>query len=160
MTGVAGVIDVVCLEQVVVVAVMHVMAVTAGHAAEAQRMPGRLVGVRAGPRVTVEADFLLLERIKNQIPITVDHVAGHTSDVCILVRAAKPAEVRVVLMASQAGLILFGNGSLIACAKASMNWCVLLLFGLDVFIRRAMAGFALLSSKRAHPGQCVSRVWC
>jgi hypothetical protein len=107
------------------------MAVTAGHIAEAQRVPGRLVGVRAGPRVTIEADLLLLQGIKNRVPVMVDHMAGHTGDVCILMRTTKPAEVSVVLMASQASLVLLGDGR----------------------IRTA-------ASKRAHPDQCVSHVWC
>lgn len=75
MTGVTGVIDVIRGQQKIVVAIVNVVTIAAGHAAKAQRMPGRLVGVRAGPRMTTEAGLLLLYRVEHRIAISVNVVA-------------------------------------------------------------------------------------
>lgn len=148
MAAVARVIDIVFLEQEVVVAVMNVMTVTTGHLAEAQRVPGRTIGVRANRLVTAETDFLLLQRVENRVTVFVDFVTGHTGDVLSLMSTAEPSEVRMVLMAAYARFVLFGNGGLIAFAKGAFHRHFRLFLGFEVFVRRTMAGFTLQIRER------------
>ena len=90
MTGIAGVIDVIRCQQKIVVAIVNIVAVTAGHAAEAQRVPGRLVGVRAGPRMATEAGLLLLHRVEHRVAISVHVVARGAADIDTFVAASEP----------------------------------------------------------------------
>lgn len=83
VAAVASVIDIFRFEQKFIVAVMGVMAVAAGHAAETKRVPGCLITVRAGPRMAVEADFLLLQGIKNRVTFGMYAVTGNAGEVSI-----------------------------------------------------------------------------
>ena len=106
VTGVAGVIDVIRGQQKVIVAIMNVVTITAGHASEAQRMPGRLVGVRAGPRMTTEAGLLLLNRVEHRIAIGMERMARGAGHINTFVAAAEPSGAGMAFVAIQASPVL------------------------------------------------------
>ena len=108
VTAIARVIGVISFQQEVVAAVMNIMAIATGHVACPQRMPGRLVGVRAGPLVAGKTHFLLFNRVKYRVTFTVNVVTGHTGNAGTFMRAAKPAEICVVLMTAETGTVLLG----------------------------------------------------
>lgn len=134
MTAIAGVIDIVFGQQVIVVAVMHVVAITAFHASKAQGMTGCLVRILACPGVAAETDFLLLERIKHRITIGMRLVAGSTTHIHTFMAAAEPTGAGMAFMTTQTSRVLLRDRRVTALSENNWHRYFRLFSGLLMFL--------------------------
>ena len=143
VAGVTGIVHIVFDQQEVTVAVVNIMAITAGHAAEAQRVPGRLVGIRTGPGMAGEAGFLLLDGIEHRIAVGMDGMAGNTAHIDTFVAAAEPTGPGMGLVAAQACPVLIRDRGTIAFAErpCRLYFCLVLCF--PVILGGTVASLAL-----------------
>ncbi len=88
---------------------MRVVTVTAGHFAETKWVGARPVGLRPRSGVATVASLLLSLGIKDAVPLDVYLVTTRASHILFFVRATKPAQSAMGLVAIHADLVLLYN---------------------------------------------------
>jgi len=136
------------LQQEVVVAIVGVVAIAAGHAAETQWMATEFKEIRAFFLMAGETGLHLRQGIENPVAFCVDLVAGCTGNVFTLVCAAEPSQASPGCMATQAYLVLFGCRRLGVETEGDRQFAVPTpALGAGMFLAGPMAGFALKVGK-------------
>jgi hypothetical protein len=149
MAEVAGQINGRALQQEVVIAIVWVVAVAAGHGAETQWMAAEFKHIRAFFGMTGEAGLDLRQGFENPVALCVNLVAGCTGNFFKLVCAAEPSQAPAGFMAAQANLVLFGCGRLGVDTESDRRIAVpTSALGARMFLAGSMAGFALKIRKR------------
>ena len=149
MAAVTGFIDCGLLEQEVVITVVRVVTIAAGHAAEPQWMVTGLVAVGLSPCVAAETGLLLRQGIEHPVTFPVNLVTGCTGNILYFMRAAEPAQAPFGLVTVEANLVLLRGRRMGGSAKGPHRHfvtapplCPCVLFA------GAVAGFALQTGKR------------
>ena len=117
MTDETGFIDAGFTQQKVIIALVRIVAIAAGHAAESQGMVtgAKRVGLPVG--MTSETSLLLKKRIKYRIHFAMDLVAGRTGNVFRFMHAAEPAKAPVGFMTFETDFVLDRHGCMRICTK-------------------------------------------
>jgi hypothetical protein len=132
------------LQQEVVIAIVGVVAVAAGHGAETQWMAAEFKHIRAFFWMTGETGLYLRQGIENPVALCMDLVAGCTGNIFTLVCAAEPPQAPAGFMAAQAYLVLFGCRRLGADTESDRRIAVpTSALSARMFLAGPMAGFAL-----------------
>ncbi len=137
------------MQQKVVVTIVGVVAVAAGHGAETQWMATEFIHIRAFFRMTGETGLNLRQGIENPVAFCVDLVAGCTGNFFTLVSTAEPGQASPGFMAAQADLVLFGCRRLGFDSEGDRRIAILTpALGACMFLAGPVAGFALKVRKR------------
>ncbi len=149
MTDITGYIHGRALQQEVIVAIVGVVAIAAGHGAETQWMAAEFKHIRAFFWMTGETGLYLRQGIENPVALCMDLVAGCTGNIFTLVCAAEPPQAPAGFMAAQAYLVLFGCRRLGADTESDRRIAVpTSALVARMFLAGSMAGFALKIRKR------------
>ena len=144
MAGVAGQIDGRALQQEVVITIVGVVAVAAGHAAETQWMATEFKHIRAFFWMTGDTGLHLRQGIENPVAFCVDLVTGCAGNIFTLVCAAEPTHTSPGFMAIQTYLVLFGCRRLGVETEGDRRIAVPApALGASMFLAGPMTGFAL-----------------
>ena len=149
VAGIAGQIDGRTLQQEVIIAIVRIVAIAAGHAAKAQWMTAGFLAVRAFSHMAGEASLLLRQGIENPVAFGVDLMAGCTGNIFTFVCTAGPTQLPPGFMTAQAYLVLFGCRCLGIEAKGNRrNTFIAPALGACMFLAGPVAGFTLKIRKR------------
>ena len=137
------------MQQEVVVAIVGVVAVAAGHGAETQWMATEFIHIRAFFRMTGETGLHLRQGIENPVAFCMNLVAGGTGNIFTLVSATEPSQASPGCMATQAYLVLFDCRRLGVETEGDRQFAVPTpALSASMFLAGPMAGFALKVRKR------------
>ena len=107
MAGVTGIVSGGLGQKKIVIAVVWVVAITAGHLAKSKRMTTGPEGFRAGALMTGKTPFLLRKFVKNRVPLGMHDMAVCTGHLFFIMHATRPMHSKIVSVTGHANLIGF-----------------------------------------------------
>lgn len=148
-----GVVDRRTGQQSVVVTIMGVMAVRAGHFPEPERMAAAPVGFRAGPLMAGKTHILLCQLVHHRITLLMHLVATRAGHLLFFVHAACPGQGDAVIVTGRADFIhRIHRGFGIECYRGRQACAVVLFF--TVGCAWTMTGLTIVAAL------CEWRVFC
>jgi len=110
VTGKAGFIDRGLAQEILVIAIVWIVAAGAGHVSETERVTAGFQAIAAAFLVAAETHFLLRHGVEDPVVFDVNPMAGGAGQIGALVGAAEPAQPAMVLVAVEAHPVLTAHG--------------------------------------------------